>query len=96
MSAIPRPDLPPGPHRDLVASTNDRALESAWLYSLRARAAADLVCWADAPERAAARSRVEQMGRDRVGPCGGAAVEWDAREHVPPTDAIAATARGRR
>jgi hypothetical protein len=44
---------------DLV-STNDLALQSAGLLSLRARAEADLVRSAEAPERDAARSRVEQ------------------------------------
>ncbi len=46
---------------DLV-STNDLALESARLLSFRARAEADLVRSADAPERDAALMRVEQMG----------------------------------
>ncbi len=151
---------------DLVR-TNDLALESAWLLSLRARAEADLVRSAEPPERDAARARVEQAratftvdpfgqraygadlaahaatwrselqritGRDSVGRWADAAAEWDAltrphdaaycrwraaqcalrdgqgtlarrllgraaadaREHVPLSRAIAATAAGAR
>ena len=39
MSALPRPDLPPGPHRDLVAALHDLHHRAGW-PSLRALAAA--------------------------------------------------------